>query len=60
MFRAVTLKDLMKYYECSMTTAKTRLKAIRKAFSKHRITVYDLAIYEGYPPDVISDYLNEY
>lgn len=60
MYRTVTLKDLIKYYECSITTAKTRLKAIRKACNKHRVTVYDLAIYEGYPPDVIKDYLNEY
>lgn len=50
MFRTVTLKDLIKYYERSMTTAKTRLKAIRKAYNKHRITIYDLAIYEGYSP----------
>lgn len=58
MYRSVTLKDLIKYYECSMTTAKVRLKALRKAYCKKRITVYDLAIYEGYPPDVIKDYLN--
>lgn len=60
MFRTVTLKDLIKYYECSMTTAKIRLKAIRTRLNKHRITVYDLAIYEGYSPEVIKDYLNEY
>ncbi len=60
MFRSVTLKDLIKYYECSMTTAKTRLKVIRKACKKHRITIYDLAMFEGYPPETIKDYLNEY
>lgn len=59
MFRTVTLKDLMKYYGCSMSTAKTRLRSLKKAYCKRRITVYDLAIYEGYPPDVINDYLNE-
>lgn len=60
MFRTVTLKDLIKYYECSMTTAKKRLTTLRKACNKHRITIYDLAIYEDYAPDVIKDYLNEY
>jgi len=59
MYRTITLKDMIKYYECSITTAKTRLKSLRKAYCKRRITVYDLAIYEGYPPDVIRDYLNE-
>lgn len=58
MYRTVTLKDLIKYYECSMTTAKARLRAIRDSCNKHRITIYDLAIYEGYPPDMIKDYLN--
>lgn len=60
MYRSVTLKDLMRYYECGMTTAKARLKTLRIACNKHRITVYDLAIYEGYPPETIKDYLNEY
>lgn len=59
MFRTVTLKDLMKYYECSESTAKTRLKSLRKAFLKRRVTVYDLAIYEGYPPDIVREYLDE-
>jgi len=60
MFRSVTLKDLMRYYECSISTAKIRLKQLRKSLNKNRITVYDLAIYEGYPPETIKDYLNEY
>ncbi|MBB4037079.1 hypothetical protein GGR21_002994 [Dysgonomonas hofstadii] len=58
MHRTVTLKDLIKYYECSLSTAKIRLKQIKTACQKDRITVYDFAIYEGYPPEVIKDYLN--
>lgn len=59
MFRSVTLKDLMKYYGCGQTAAKKRLKELRKAYFKKRITIYDLAIFEGYPPEVINEYLNE-
>lgn len=58
MFRSVTLKDLIKYYGCGMTAAKRRLKELRTHYQKHRITIYDLALYEGYSPDVICDYLN--
>ncbi len=47
MHRTVTLKDLIKYYECSLSTAKIRLKQIKTACQKDRITVYDFAIYEG-------------
>lgn len=58
MYRSVTLKDLMKYYGCSLTTAKIRMKRLRTACNKHRITIYDLAIHEGYPPEMIKDYFD--
>jgi len=58
MFRKLTLKDLQLYYSCAEATAKRRHKELRNYFNKRCPTIYDLAIYEGYPPTVVDEYLN--
>lgn len=60
MFRKVSIKDLMKFYSCSERTAVSRMKEISSAIDKKRVSIYDLAIYEGYPPIEIEAYLSEY
>lgn len=57
MYRSISLKDLEKYYSCGERTAASRKKELQCYFKKRRITVYDLAIYEGYPVHVLEEYL---
>lgn len=60
MFRKLSIKDLMKFYCCSERTAVSRMREICSAMKKKRVSVYDLATYEGYPPNEVESYLSEY
>ena len=45
-FRSVSIKDLMKFYDCSKQTAVMRKKELRDACKRRNVRVYDLAALE--------------
>lgn len=60
MFRDIRLKDLASFYNVSLSTAKLRMKELKNYHKKDRVSLYDLAKYEGYEVQEVLQYFDEH